>query len=50
VRVVDENTLEVEGERPFDMRQFGLEPPSLLLVKVHPDVKIRAKVVARRVS
>jgi polyisoprenoid-binding protein YceI len=50
VRVVDENTLEVEGERTFDMRQFGLEPPSLLLVKVHPDVKIRAKVVARRVS
>lgn len=49
-RVVDDDTLEVEGEQTFDMRHFGLEPPSLLVVKVHPDVKIRAKVVARRVS
>lgn len=50
LRVIDENTVEVEGEQTFDMRQFGLDPPNLIIVKVYPDVKVRAKVIARRVG
>jgi polyisoprenoid-binding protein YceI len=47
-RVVDENTIEVEGEKIIDMRDYGLTPPKFLMFKVHPDVKIRAKLVAVR--
>ena len=50
VRVVDDATIEVEGEQTFDMRQFGLDPPNLIVVKVYPDVKVRATVVARKVG
>lgn len=49
-RVLDDDTIEIEGEKVIDMRTFGLEPPTLLVLKVHPEVKIRARLVAERVS
>ena len=48
VRALDEDTIEVAGERVIDMRDFGLQPPRFLMLKVHPDVRIRARVIARR--
>jgi polyisoprenoid-binding protein YceI len=48
VRVVDEKTLEIEGGRAIDMRDFGLPPPSFLMFRMAPDVQIRAKLVAKR--
>jgi len=48
LRGVDERTLEIQGEQVFDMRDFGLEPPRLLMLKVHPEVRVRGSVVARR--
>jgi polyisoprenoid-binding protein YceI len=48
LRAVDEKTIEVEGEKVIDVRDFGLEPPKILMLKVYPDVKVRAKVVATR--
>ena len=48
LRVVDERRVQVEGERVFDMRDFGLEPPRILMLRVHPDVKVRGRVVAER--
>ena len=47
-RVLDDKTIEIEGEKVIDMRSFGLEPSKLLVLKVHPEVKIRARVIAER--
>jgi hypothetical protein len=38
----------VEGEQVFDVRAFNLEPPKILLLRVHPDVTVRVRVVAER--
>ncbi|HZX41636.1 MAG TPA: YceI family protein [Myxococcaceae bacterium] len=48
VRQLDERTLEIEGARAIDMRDFGLPPPSFLMFKVQPEVQVRAKLVAER--
>jgi polyisoprenoid-binding protein YceI len=48
VDLPDERTLVVEGEQVFDVRAFNLEPPKILLLRVHPDVTVRVRVVAER--
>jgi polyisoprenoid-binding protein YceI len=48
LRVVDGGNLEFEGEQVFDIRDFGLTPPRILMLKVYPDVKVRGRVVAER--
>lgn len=48
LKSLDGKTVEVEGEKVIDVREFGLNPPKILMMKVYPDVKIRAKVVAVR--
>lgn len=42
----DGTRLVVEGERVLDIRDFGMDPPKVLMLKVDPQVKVRAKVVA----
>ena len=44
----DERSLLIEGEQVFDIREFGVEPPKILMFRVHPDVKVRIKVVAQQ--
>lgn len=39
-------TITLEGEATFDIRDFGMEPPRILLLKVYPDVKVRVQIVA----
>lgn len=46
VEVSNDRTLVVEGERTFDVRDFEVEPPKLLMLRVHPDVSVRVHVVA----
>jgi YceI-like domain len=46
--VVDERTLRLTGESTFDVRDFGMEPPRILLFKVEPDVRVRVELVAER--
>lgn len=46
----DERSLVIEGEQIFDIREFGVEPPKILMFKVHPDVRVRVQVVARQES
>lgn len=45
-----DGTLEVAGERGFDVRELGLEPPRLLMLKVYPDVHVRIEIEAEEVS
>ena len=46
--VLDDGNFEVEGEKVFDIRDFGLTPPRILMLKVYPDVKVRGRIVAAK--
>jgi polyisoprenoid-binding protein YceI len=48
VRQLDPRTLEIEGGRAIDMRDFGLPPPSFLMFRMQPEVQVRARLVAER--
>jgi polyisoprenoid-binding protein YceI len=51
VRVNDDaGTIEIEGSKTIDMRDFNLDPPKILMLEVQPDVSIRAKIRAVRAS
>jgi polyisoprenoid-binding protein YceI len=43
-----DGTIVLEGEQTFDIRDFGVKPPKILMLKVHPDVKVRVRVVAEQ--
>jgi hypothetical protein len=43
---IDDRTIRLEGESAFDIRDFGMEPPRIFMLRVHPDVKVRIEVVA----
>jgi hypothetical protein len=42
----DDGTLVIEGEQQFDIRDFKVSPPKILMLKVHPEVKVRIRVEA----
>jgi polyisoprenoid-binding protein YceI len=46
VRVsVEGDRLVVEGEHVFDVRDFGITPPRILMLRVEPDVTVRIRLV-----
>lgn len=48
VEVVDDDTILLEGERTFDVTDFEVRPPRILMLRVHPEVTVRLAVLARR--
>jgi polyisoprenoid-binding protein YceI len=42
----DPHLLHLEGERVFDVRDFGMEPPRVLTLRVHPEVRVTVAIVA----
>jgi polyisoprenoid-binding protein YceI len=46
VSTPDEDTVVLEGEHTFDVRDFGVEPPRMLMLRVYPDVTVRLRMVA----
>jgi len=44
----DDRSIELEGEATFDIRDFGMDPPRILMLKVEPEVRVAAHVVAER--
>ena len=46
VNVVDDRTVQLEGQSTFDIRDFGMEPPRILMLRVEPDVVVRVEIVA----
>jgi polyisoprenoid-binding protein YceI len=46
--VVDDQTIRLEGESTFDVRDFGMEPPRILILHLEPDVKVRVEIFAER--
>jgi len=45
---VDEDTIAMTGESTFDIRDYGMEPPRILMLRVEPEVKVRVEIVAAR--
>lgn len=41
-------TVCLEGAHVFDVREFGMEPPRIMMLKVHPEVTVRVRIVAQR--
>jgi len=44
--VLDENAISLEGSHVFDVRDFDMEPPKVMMLKVYPDVAVSVKIVA----
>jgi polyisoprenoid-binding protein YceI len=43
---VNERTIRLAGESTFDVRDFGMEPPRILMLRVEPEVKVRIEIFA----
>jgi hypothetical protein len=48
VTVVDGDTVRLEGSTTFDVRDFGMEPPRILVLRVHPAVRVSLDAYAVR--
>jgi polyisoprenoid-binding protein YceI len=48
VRVADDRTIVLSGRSTFDIRDFGMEPPRILVLRVEPEVEVRVEITATR--
>jgi polyisoprenoid-binding protein YceI len=48
VDFVDAETVTLAGASTFDIRDFGMEPPKILMFKVEPTVQVRVEIIAER--
>jgi polyisoprenoid-binding protein YceI len=48
IAVDGESTIELRGDRVFDIREFGMKPPSMLMLKVYPEVAVRVELYGGR--
>jgi polyisoprenoid-binding protein YceI len=46
--VEGDDAIQLDGEQVFDIRDFGIDPPRLLMLKADPEVKVRVSLAARR--
>ena len=45
---IDDQTIQLDGSSTFDVRDFGMDPPRILMLRVEPDVEVRVEIVATR--
>ncbi len=45
-----DHTVTLAGRSTFDIRDFGMEPPRILMLKVQPEVSVRVEIVAEKES
>lgn len=43
IEVTDRSSIALRGERVFDIREFRMKPPSMLMLKVYPEVAVRVE-------
>jgi len=48
ITLLDERTVRLEGRSRFDIRDFGMEPPRILVLRVHPEVEVSVAIIAVR--
>jgi hypothetical protein len=46
IRGIETDTLQLDGSSSFNITDFGMEPPRMLMLKVEPDVNVRIEVIA----
>jgi len=46
IRPVDDQTISLQGSSRFDIREFGMQPPKVLMLKVEPEVDVRVEIFA----
>jgi polyisoprenoid-binding protein YceI len=46
IRAVDDRTLSLSGRSRFDVREWGMEPPRVLVLRVEPEVDVAVDIVA----
>jgi len=46
IHALDDKTVQLAGKSRFDIRDFGMEPPRMLMLKVEPEVEVRVEIVA----
>ncbi len=44
------DTLTVDGQQVINVKDFGIDPPRLIILKVEPDVDLQVHIVAVRQS
>jgi hypothetical protein len=45
---VDDSTVALSGGSRFDIRDFGMEPPKVMMLKVQPEVDVSIDIVAEK--
>ena len=50
VEIHDDRTVDMAGESLFDIRDFGMDPPRILMLKVQPEVTVRVEIFAEKES
>jgi polyisoprenoid-binding protein YceI len=45
IRSVDAHTVQLDGASSFNIKDFGMDPPRVLLLRVDPEVKVRVELV-----
>jgi polyisoprenoid-binding protein YceI len=45
---IADDTITLAGQSTFDIRDFGMEPPRILMIKVQPEVTVRVEIVAEK--
>jgi polyisoprenoid-binding protein YceI len=48
LKVIDDRTIQMAGSSRFDIRDFGMEPPKMLMLKVEPEVNVRVEILAEK--
>ena len=43
---LDADTVQLAGKSRFDIRDFGMEPPRVLMFRMEPEVEVRVEIVA----
>jgi polyisoprenoid-binding protein YceI len=46
IRPMDDKTIQLAGKSRFDIRDFGMDPPRVLMLKVYPEVDVRVEILA----
>jgi polyisoprenoid-binding protein YceI len=46
IRQLDARTISLTGSSRFDIRDFGMQPPKVLMLKVEPEVDVKVEIVA----
>jgi polyisoprenoid-binding protein YceI len=45
---VEEDEVRLTGDDVFDIREFGMKPPSMLMVRVYPEISVRIELYGTR--